>query len=561
MKILVTLILCLLLLLFPAETANAAADDTGSSELTAIKAGCEYLPIDISDPNYAGYPFKNPESISSTNGVLETTLDVKYAQNKIGNCEVNLRSYNGKLVGPTLRVKPGDTLRLKLTNSLPPEPMPEEDQFISKTSPEGCSYELETTAKNKPHNFNTTNFHAHGLHVNPGACSDNVIRVMKPRRVLDDPVPEYAVEIEIPENHPSGTFWYHAHLHGSTALQVSSGMAGALIIEGGIDEIPEIAAASDKVFVFQQIAYDQNGEIENYAEFGPSKWQATKRSITINGQVVPTITMRPGEIQHWRFIHAGVRESIDLELRDNHRQLPLYEIAVDGIPLGKLDAWSTAPIELEPGYRSDVLVQAKSLLPGQALQEYDLIDKPSSTQDSLLGGGETGHILAKVIVTGDPVAMALPRDSQLALVKQENAPQDILDAEITGPTQLVSFSINEGDPVTFTVNNQPFDPAQVRPLQLNKAEIWNLETDKTSIAPSHPFHIHVNPFQYDRQGPDKKTERIWRDTLLVVQGEPLEIRTRYTDFTGKFVLHCHILDHEDQGMMQVVQIIDEPHES
>ena len=92
---------------------------------------------------------------------------------------------------------------------------------------------------------------------------------------------------------------------------------------------------------------------------------------------------------------------------------------------------------------------------------------------------------------------------------------------------------------------------------INKAEKWYLSTDPQSLAPSHPFHIHVNPFQFDRKDPNGATERIWRDTLLVTQGNDLEVRSRYTVFTGQFVLHCHILDHEDQGMMQVVQITDE----
>ena len=427
---------------------------------------------------------------------------------------------------------------------------------------------MATTASNTPHNFNTTNFHTHGLHVDPDGCSDNVLRVMKPRAKEEDPAPEYDIEVKIPEDHPSGTFWYHAHLHGSTALQVSSGMAGALIIEGGgLDQIPEIAQATEKVFMFQQIAYDQNGEIENYQNifgkgaFAPGAWADSGRFTTINGQVRPVIKMRPGEIQRWRFIHGGVRESINLELRDsNKRQIPLHEIAVDGIALEKLDSWNHDPIELEPGYRSDVLVQAQQLLPGKESQEYTLIDKASSNQESLLGQGEPGNILAKVIVEGKPLMMQLPGDEQLAQAQQKDAPKNISDSEITGESQLVSFSINppasEESSVTFTVNGKPFEPENARLLELNQAEIWNLETDKKSLAPNHPFHIHVNPFQFDRKGPDRRKERIWRDTLMVNQKKPLKIRTRYTEFTGKFVLHCHILDHEDQGMMQIVHIKD-----
>lgn len=563
MKRLLTILMILLLLAYPTNNADAA---TGTTD---YKPGCEYaVPLDINQTDYVGHPFQNPESIKSEkkSKTLKTTLTVKYAQNKIADCQVNLRSYNGKLVGPTLRAKPGDTLEITLVNDLPPNPTSSDHvsdhvtaKMSSKISSPDCSYEVETTTKNTPHNFNTTNFHTHGLHVDPGGCSDNVLRVMNPRKQDGDPAPQYAIKVKIPEDHPSGTFWYHSHVHGSTALQVSSGMVGALIIEGGgLDKIPEIAKAKEQVFMFEEIAYDNNGVIENYDVFGHNKWQESGRFITINGQIMPKITMRPGEVQRWRFIHGGIRESINLELREKYtdQQIPLHEIAVDGIPLGKLDSWNNDPVELESGYRSDVLVQAKQLLPGQQSQEYVLIDKRTDANESLLGVPERKHILATVIVKGEPWNMSLPTKYRLAKAKKDDAPEDIRDDELSRDQhQVVSFNIEidiDGNPTEYQVNGQPFDPKQVRHLQLNQAEEWKLE----SLLANHPFHIHVNPFQYDRIGPDGNQERIWRDTLLVTTKNPLRIRSRYTKFTGEFVLHCHILDHEDNGMMQSVKISD-----
>ena len=553
MKRLLTILIILLLLAYPTNNADAATGTTDS------QPGCEYeVPLDINQTDYVGHPFENPESIKpeKESKTLKTTLTVKYAQNKIADCQVNLRSYNGKLVGPTLRAKPGDTLEITLVNDLPPNPNYSDHvttTMSSEISSPDCSYEVETTTKNTPHNFNTTNFHTHGLHVDPGACSDNVLRVMNPRKQDGDPAPEYVIKVKIPEDHPSGTFWYHSHVHGSTALQVSSGMVGALIIEGGgLDKIPEIANANEQVFMFEEIAYDQNGVIENYDVFGPNKWQESGRFITINGQIMPKITMRPGEVQRWRFIHGGIRESINLELRKKYtnQQIPLHEIAVDGIPLGKLDSWKNAPVELEPGYRSDVLVQAEELLPGQESQEYVLIDKSTDAKNSLLREAETGHTLATVIVKGEPMTMSLPNEFKLAEAKTKDAPPDISDDELRRDQhQLVSFNIDTIKK-EYQVNGQPFDPKQVRYLQLNQAEKWKLE----SKFANHPFHIHVNPFQYDRIGPDGNQERIWRDTLLVTRENSPMIRSRYTEFTGEFVLHCHILDHEDNGMMESVKI-------
>jgi FtsP/CotA-like multicopper oxidase with cupredoxin domain len=561
MKVLFTVVTLLFLLLFPVNGAYSLGLD---SQNLAIKApeftnDCGPLPDDIITADYSNHPFQNPDVIQSKNGLLETSLEVKKAENKIADCVVNLRSYNGKLVGPTLRAKPGDTIRIKLINELDPiDPKNQlsmnDSRLVSETD---CTYELETHVNNTPHDFNVTNFHAHGLHVDPNGCSDNVLRVMRPRLKSDDSPPEYLIEVKIPVDHPAGTFWYHAHLHGSTALQVSSGMAGALIIEGGLDNVPSIAEAPEKIFVFQQIAYDKNGEIENYDDFGPNQWKNLGRHTTINGQIIPVIRMRPGEVQRWRLIHAGVRESINLELRNAvNEQIPLNEIAVDGIVLGQLDTWKNKPIELEPGYRSDVLVKAPPLADQQLPQEYVLNDSASSPQRSLLGDGEAGSILAKVIIEGEPISMGLPSSDELAEVKLKDAPKDIAPGEISGPAQFVSFSINNGKPVTFTVNGESFDLDKPRVLQFNQAQVWTLETDKASLAPSHPFHIHVNPFQYERIGPSNQKELIWKDTLMVAKGQPLTIKSRYTDFLGRFVLHCHILDHEDQGMMQVVQISD-----
>src|SRR5262249_54872784 len=150
------------------------------------------------------------------------------AHNQIGSDKVFLRNYNGKLVGPTLHVRPGDTLRITLKNELDPE--------------------TDTGALDTMHGFNTTNLHTHGLNVSPSGDSDNVLREVGPGKTA-------SYVIKIPANHPAGTFWYHAHKHGSVAGQVGSGMAGALIIAGGQDNVPEIAAAADRVLVLQQIPY------------------------------------------------------------------------------------------------------------------------------------------------------------------------------------------------------------------------------------------------------------------------------------------------------------------
>ena len=138
-----------------------AAAPTPPTMTPMPKPGCDEAPIDINQ--YGGEDFQNPEEILSENGVLSTTLVVRYADNQIAGCQVHLRSYSGKLVGPTLRAKPGDTLYIHLKNELP--------------SNAGTDHAMPLDT---PHDFNTTNLHTHGLHVSPAGNSDNVLLEIQP---------------------------------------------------------------------------------------------------------------------------------------------------------------------------------------------------------------------------------------------------------------------------------------------------------------------------------------------------------------------------------------------
>lgn len=523
----------LALLLSQGITAHASGASTPS--------GCAFQPIDID--KYGGKPFKNPEVVRFDGNDENATLEVKYAERKLAGCETRLRSYNGLKVGPTFRLKPGDTMNVLLKNDLPPEvDTPPHDH-------------------NTPHGFNITNLHTHGLHVSPSGNSDNVLLRVEPQT-------QFQYEIKVPEDHPPGTFWYHAHVHGSTALQVSSGMGGMLIIEGGLDTVPEIAAAKDQSLVFQQIAYDEQGEIENYDNFGPGAWGRTQRQTTINGDLVPEITLRPGEVQRWRLLHAGVRETIMAGL-DGH---DLYEIALDGLALGKMNKWDA--VELQPGYRVDVLVKAKPLPKGVKERVYYLRDKEMTSGVSLKAEYEPERILAKIVVKGKPVDMALPDctpNMPCEVLAKFKPHEDIKDEELTGEPQRVFFDIDHrvcpddpsqpcvpctsldqaGCEERFMVNDIPFHPSNVRQLVLGTASEWTLNSGLVN----HPFHIHVNPFQVMRKGPDGKDELVWRDTILIRENVESKLRSRYVRYTGKFVFHCHILDHEDRGMMETVEVV------
>ena len=438
-------------------------------------------------------------------------LEVKQAVNTFNGVRLRHRSYNGGLVGPVIRVRRGSSLDVRLENHLPPEPTTDHDL-------------------SEPHGFNTTNLHVHGLHVSPKSPSDDVFLEISPGD-------HFYYHFDIANDHPSGTFWYHAHKHGSTALQLASGMAGALIIEGGLDDAPGVREAEEKILVLQQFVYrDIQGE-EAFVDPDDVYEQLEPRVTAVNGQVTPTITMRPGEIQRWRIIHAGIGDPMTLKLAD----IPLHEIAVDGLALGAIVQRNE--IELHPGYRSDVLIEAPRIE-----ETYVLTSRVRSAKRSARKRVVEAADILKLVVTGPPKEMQLPTSEDL----REYAP--LTDADVPTDSQIVeNRPIRMQGSGEFRINDEVFDPDVVTILPtVETAEQWEI----IGAAGGHPFHIHVNPFAVRVPMDDPNPNQwVWRDTLFVEDGKSVAMRTWFRRHTGKTVIHCHMLDHEDFGMMQAIEII------
>ncbi|HEY1426467.1 MAG TPA: multicopper oxidase domain-containing protein, partial [Caulobacteraceae bacterium] len=428
-------------------------------------------------------------SVSRQGAVLSVRLVFKRGRFMINNPDptdpqpnhwdpVELRSYGGCQSGPTMVVRPGDTLDVDLVNETDPNDpscLPAPPPGLGVTPGVGC--------------YNTTNLHLHGLHVSPTGNSDNVLLSIAPQTT-------FPYEVNIPADHPSGTFWYHAHRHGSTATQVASGTSGFLIVQGerpytpptpqnlhpiaDIDTILHDATGqplTEQLFLFQQIAYAcfQNdpgqgpwqqlittqglytvntpgnspintapwvcplgkpgkpvspGVVENFSLQldSPTIWDTNGRFTSINGVVQPTIAIHAGEIQRWRFLHAGIHDTINLQIvratpvagRDliaasaltgNREQqksavtaacaattatlVPQFEIASDGLTRTQInkiyytkDAKGAPVLQsnyLQPGYRSDILV----VFPTAG--NYCLLDQQAPRAERVSNGGGGGQ--------------------------------------------------------------------------------------------------------------------------------------------------------------------------
>ncbi len=452
------------------------------------------------------------------------TLEVRMAENIVDGSTFFHRSYNGLIGGPVLRAKPGETYRLRLINSLPPNTDVAHPADI-----------------NIPHEFNTTNLHSHGFHVSPNGESDNVFLSIKPGETF-----EYFYEI--PEDHPAGTFFYHPHKHGAVAMQMFSGMGGMIIIEGDIDRVPEIAAAKEVPFVINELQKNAEGRVPEYTEKGAFK--STFRTFTVNGESKPVFRIRPGEVQRFRVLNAGVAWTIPFEV-EGHSQ---HVIAFDGITYPRTVEGNVEI--LSPANRFDFLLR------GGAPGTYKIFKQPYQQANPAFGRiAETPQVhLADLVVEGDPVTdMGIPT----TLPNPVSLP-DILPSEITGRRTVVYASqFNSGGPSpefpdNFTVDGQRFLPNRVDQLvELGAVEEWTLTNPVDDTE--HPFHIHVNPFQVVAINGTPVTPR-WQDTVILPRMGEVTIRTRFEDFTGLFVNHCHILAHEDLGMMQNVMVVD-PRES
>ena len=446
----------------------------------------------------------------SVDGELATELRVQYTYADIGGYRLSLRAYEGVIPGPTLRVQPGDVLHVNLINDLPPN-----------------RAELPLKA-DLPHHFNTTNVHVHGLHVSPSGDADNIFRSMEPGQV-------YNIAIDIPDDHPRGTYWYHPHHHGSADVQISSGMAGALIVEGDFAGVAEIANAYERVLVLNEVMFDYLGAIETYDTIWP---EAAPRFISINGQREPIIRLRPGEVQRWRIVQAAHESNLRLAL-DDHL---LHPIAYDGIPRSRIEGLES--LVVAPGQRADVLVQAGA--PGA----YEL---RAIANDQ--GYPSPTGLLAHVVVEGEPVTMSLPE----TLPESPLAP--IGDDEITGTRTITFTAIEPEVPAAATyqefadlIDGRRFDPDRVdQTIRLGAVEEWTVVNDDTS---DHVFHIHTNPFQVMAVNGESVSETLWRDTVIVPREGSLTFRSRFLDFTGTTVLHCHMMNHEELGMMQLIEFTE-----
>lgn len=563
-----------------------------------------------------GQDLEEPFEITASGGSLSTTLRVKMETLQVpvwtgSQCcmqSMNLRSYHYptpsgeqfRLTGPTLKVrKPstpgafGDSINVNLVNELPvtgsghgcnPCPGP----CNGDNQPKCCTDQ--DVYPNCFHGDNTTNLHFHGTHVSPQEPQDYIFLELKPAGSPYEPTHEcsgtvatgsfqYAVS-PLRYTQPEGTHWYHPHKHGSTALQVSNGMAGTLIIEGPFDDWlssyyqQQGFVLQEKVLVVQQFSQGVNFDLPT----------ASVPTPLINGQANPVIKMKPGEIQRWRFVGATMQGSAQISIDfDGEQATPVVakQIAMDGVQFAPGNylkqplLGSNQEFNLSPGNRADFLVQApmkagKFKVTFEVFGQVEAAKQRPRLQAALAAraAGDTEPQLFVIEVEPCPSCkpMAFPAElPQLPYYLADivpDAPPRALYFELKDPqgqpanpaTMPSKFYINlEGD-VQAGKNRQFCACCSAISPRLNTSEQWTI-TNTTNADPFHVFHMHVNPFQVVKNGTTTYNPPIWQDSITLPGNASVVINQRYEEFTGAFVLHCHFLAHEDRGMMLAVQVV------
>ena len=528
----------------------------------------------------AGETFTEPQLLASANGLLDIALTLAYSQTTINGKQVNVRTMNSSIPAPTLRLNAGDTLRIKVVNQFPANPSSSEPARHLRYP-------------------NSTNLHTHGLHVSPGLVSLPAEPDVYGDYVMDNPELGIAPgqtrqhEYRIGADHPPGAFWYHPHLHGSSAIQVGSGMAGALMIRGAIDRVPEIAAARERLFLFQAPITDASGQLESFVNVASP---SAEPPFLINGVRRPRLVMRRGEVQNWHFINAAISNFLNLSL-DQHA---LHVYGHDGNPRSSLLTVPAHPangLVLAPGNRDSVLVKAgdpgtyylrtlrynmgnPSVLEEDVLAEVVVVDggmflpmalptsfpplpdalKTITDVELANGGGLKRTIVMRAIFNdnGDPITSSPAKDDlDPSVMAEVNDSVFQTGATFLADTVFAMGGVSSAAPLTPELF-APFQSsgAKKQTVSLNSVEEW---TVYNMNAVQHPFHIHVNPFQVIKVN-GVPVDPYWADTIgLPVNGTPAQptsitFRTRFTEFKGSYVMHCHILAHEDMGMMQTIEV-------
>jgi FtsP/CotA-like multicopper oxidase with cupredoxin domain len=535
-----------------------------------------------------GSALEEPAELRSRDGVLETDLSIHDQKLPDGTTRYCYLTPDGR-PSPTLRVRPGDQLVIHFKNDLVDldtatpaidKPLAGAPICTTKSNPDPCASGAMTPI--------STNLHFHGLTVPPVCHQDDVLKAS----IQPDDAP-FEYRLRIPDDAPPGLYWYHPHLHGFSKTQVLGGASGALIVEGLERADPSLAGLPERVLVIRdqdlvnpdappskfepvmtKSQLDNDGDVANSGTgFGkPSK------DLSVNFVPVPypdyppaKLTMKPGERQLWRVLNASAITYLNLALLVGRAPQQIGIVGLDGVPL-QFQGSPSPPVQwvnhigLPPGSRAEFIVEGPP-------------------------AGASALLVTRAVDTG-PAGENDPNRALLAITASVNAsePQAALPAHAEPPpkpdrswvgdvapvrVRKLFFSEqpeNPSDPNSptkffMTLDGEtpkPFDPHSDIPditVRQGDVEDWIIENRSMEL---HDFHIHQLHFQLLDWSGVAVNEPFLRDTVNVpyyngrmLKHPSVRLRMDFRDpnIVGTFVYHCHVLEHEDGGMMGTIRVV------
>jgi suppressor of ftsI len=446
-------------------------------------------------------------------------------------------SWNGRAgVVPTIRVRPGELIDMTVHDDMRPF--------------EGRADDV--------------NVHFHGLTVSPRRPGDDAMTLARPGETLH-------YRVRIPRDHEPGLFWYHPHAHGETFYAVTNGMSGAIVVEGLERHLPALAAMRERVIVLRDVPTGP-GYVDEDMPAGPVRpmpgtaggpaplvplrhdadpCRPETLQPTLNAQDDAHIAIAPGERQLFRVVNASAARYFDLSVDGSVLDL----VALDGVPL---DAYPGAPA---------VRRVRHVLLPPAARAEFVVTGPPAPSvlRSACVDTGPAGDANPAVVLAHLVPGAAPPSSPPVSLGVVRPLARNVRSAPLPRPAAYRTIRFTE-DARGFYIDGKAFrmdDPPAIV-ARSGTVEIWTIEnlTDE-----SHDFHIHQVHFVVDAIDGVRVTPRAWLDTVDVPRRHrdpggrvvPGSVRA-IVDFRdpvvrGTFVFHCHILDHEDRGMMAKIRVI------
>ena len=596
---------------------------------------------------------ENPPEMARVAGRIQS-IELKVRQDGDRLCFVDRSNSDRPGVAPTIRIRPGEILRVRLFNRI------NNASLLRKTTPPGHATDFPGVPhvpgdfEVRPGNYHeptgNTNLHFHGMEVKAVPCGpgvapgDDVVTTyfVPEGRPETHGACQNAYEITVPDDHPAGLYWYHTHFHGESEAQTLLGLSGAIVVENADDDarrrhgiadrilivrdhpVPQpeptaapkkratvpgtvdrskpviataaVTAASKLAVRLPQCAFGKCINTAAQVQCSAPAEREQQTFLSVNGisirdagnpaGSVPDIGVVAGREELWRLVNAAADTYVRLHLAEiddsgNARSVPIEVLGLDGVPfadsIGRPKAQtSTDPIMVPPGGRVELYVRleastaqhrivlrteevetgcAGDLMPARDLVAVR-IDNPRSDVPSGQGSVPPRTTLQRI---DDMPSEAVPvRRRIFAFTEYQRAKNSKTD-----------FYITEVSRPDVIIEPYPMDgaPSSVVEVETNSVEEWTILNFTHEI---HNFHIHQLHFRV-LESDDKFVEGRMLDTINVsvalpdanwspddpvTPGKVRLLMRFHQNISGEFVFHCHILGHEDKGMMGLIRVID-----